>query len=130
MESLTWRMYFFTNFPIYATEISLKRFNVILIFTSYGVVDHLSHSYSLLEVLLTPAPSLTYRTIGGVLDFYVFLGSSPEEVVQSYTSVSLPTNNYAPTWQYTVHGRRNRGQGGGGAIAPPPNIMPTQKILS
>ena len=93
MESLTWRMYFFTNFPICATEISLKRFNVILIFTCYGVVDHLSHYYFLLEVLLTPAPSLTYRTIGGVLDFYVFLGSSPEEVVQSYTSVSLPTNN-------------------------------------
>ena len=30
---------------------------------------------------------LTWRTIGGVLDFYVFLGPSPENVVQQYTQV-------------------------------------------
>ncbi len=30
---------------------------------------------------------LTYRTIGGVLDFYMFLGPTPENVVQQYTGV-------------------------------------------
>ncbi|CAF1627973.1 unnamed protein product, partial [Adineta ricciae] len=30
-------------------------------------------------------PSLTVRTIGGILDFFVFLGPSPEQVVQQYT---------------------------------------------
>ncbi|CAF3691355.1 unnamed protein product [Adineta steineri] len=30
-------------------------------------------------------PSLTLRTIGGILDFFVFLGPKPEQVIQQYT---------------------------------------------
>ncbi|KAL4827330.1 hypothetical protein H8958_021232 [Nasalis larvatus] len=37
-----------------------------------------------MEVVLQPAPAITYRTIGGILDFYVFLGNTPEQVVQEY----------------------------------------------
>ncbi|XP_078676770.1 lysosomal alpha-glucosidase-like isoform X1 [Branchiostoma floridae x Branchiostoma belcheri] len=37
------------------------------------------------DVTLTPAPALIYRTIGGVLDLYMFLGPTPENVVQQYT---------------------------------------------
>uniref|UniRef100_A0A8C5Q0B1 alpha-glucosidase n=1 Tax=Leptobrachium leishanense TaxID=445787 RepID=A0A8C5Q0B1_9ANUR len=37
-----------------------------------------------MEVHIQPAPAVTYRTIGGVLDFYVFLGNNPEEVVMEY----------------------------------------------
>nr|XP_032830840.1 maltase-glucoamylase, intestinal-like [Petromyzon marinus]XP_032830841.1 maltase-glucoamylase, intestinal-like [Petromyzon marinus]XP_032830843.1 maltase-glucoamylase, intestinal-like [Petromyzon marinus]XP_032830844.1 maltase-glucoamylase, intestinal-like [Petromyzon marinus]XP_032830845.1 maltase-glucoamylase, intestinal-like [Petromyzon marinus]XP_032830846.1 maltase-glucoamylase, intestinal-like [Petromyzon marinus]XP_032830847.1 maltase-glucoamylase, intestinal-like [Petromyzon marinu len=37
-----------------------------------------------MDVTIQPTPALTYRTIGGVLDFYIFLGPSPEEVVQQY----------------------------------------------
>ncbi|CAH1268299.1 MGAM [Branchiostoma lanceolatum] len=37
------------------------------------------------DVTFQPRPALTFRTIGGVLDFYMFLGPSPEEVVQQYT---------------------------------------------
>lgn len=37
-----------------------------------------------MEVSLQPAPAVTYRTIGGILDFYVFLGNTPEQVVQEY----------------------------------------------
>ncbi|XP_013975431.1 maltase-glucoamylase, intestinal isoform X1 [Canis lupus familiaris] len=37
-----------------------------------------------MEVALQPTPAITYRTIGGILDFYVFLGNTPEQVVQEY----------------------------------------------
>ncbi|XP_044534936.1 maltase-glucoamylase, intestinal-like [Gracilinanus agilis] len=37
-----------------------------------------------MEVILQPAPAITYRVTGGVLDFYVFLGNNPEEVVREY----------------------------------------------
>lgn len=32
-------------------------------------------------------PGLTYRTIGGALDFFVFLGPRPEDVVKQYTQL-------------------------------------------
>ncbi|KAF3827276.1 hypothetical protein GH733_002762, partial [Mirounga leonina] len=31
-----------------------------------------------------PTPVVTYRVIGGILDFYIFLGDTPEQVVQQY----------------------------------------------
>ena len=37
---------------------------------------------------LMPAPGMVYRTIGGVLDVYLFLGPSPEGVVQQYIQAS------------------------------------------
>ncbi|XP_062438890.1 maltase-glucoamylase-like [Rhea pennata] len=37
------------------------------------------------DVSLSPNPSLTFRTVGGVLDFYLFLGPTPENVIQQYT---------------------------------------------
>ncbi|KAH0624124.1 hypothetical protein JD844_007538 [Phrynosoma platyrhinos] len=38
-----------------------------------------------MDVTFQPTPALTYRTIGGILDFYMVLGPTPEEVVQEYT---------------------------------------------
>uniref|UniRef100_A0A286XXZ4 Sucrase-isomaltase, intestinal n=1 Tax=Cavia porcellus TaxID=10141 RepID=A0A286XXZ4_CAVPO len=67
---------------------------------SYGVhpyymgleEDGSAHSVLLLnsnamDVTFQPMPALTYRTTGGILDFYVFLGPTPELVTQQYTEV-------------------------------------------
>nr|XP_056706356.1 sucrase-isomaltase, intestinal [Euleptes europaea] len=44
-----------------------------------------------MDVVFQPAPAITYRTIGGILDFYIFLGDTPEQVVQEYISlIGLP----------------------------------------
>ncbi|KFM64855.1 Maltase-glucoamylase, intestinal, partial [Stegodyphus mimosarum] len=54
--------------------------------------DGKSHGVLLLnsnamEVTLLPTPAISFRTIGGVLDFFVFVGENPEHVVQLYTSL-------------------------------------------
>ena len=47
------------------------------------------HLFLITEVLLQPSPepAVTWRTVGGVLDFYIFLGESPSDVVRHYTKV-------------------------------------------
>lgn len=40
-----------------------------------------------MDVVLQPAPAVTWRTIGGILDFYLFLGPDPASVVQQYLDV-------------------------------------------
>lgn len=40
-----------------------------------------------MDVVLQPAPAVTWRTIGGILDFYMFLGPDPGSVVQQYLEV-------------------------------------------
>lgn len=52
------------------------------------------------EVALQPAPAVTYRTVGGILDFYVFLGNTPEQVVQEYLEVWL--SHYLLLLSYTL----------------------------
>ncbi|XP_008070613.1 sucrase-isomaltase, intestinal [Carlito syrichta] len=41
-----------------------------------------------MEVFIQPTPIITYRVTGGILDFYVFLGDTPEQVVQQYQQLT------------------------------------------
>uniref|UniRef100_A0A672GPR3 alpha-glucosidase n=1 Tax=Salarias fasciatus TaxID=181472 RepID=A0A672GPR3_SALFA len=41
-----------------------------------------------MEVTLQPAPAVTYRTIGGILDFYILFGETPEQVVQEFLELT------------------------------------------
>ncbi|XP_004860939.1 lysosomal alpha-glucosidase isoform X2 [Heterocephalus glaber] len=40
-----------------------------------------------MDVVLQPSPALTWRSTGGILDVYVFLGPEPKSVVQQYLDV-------------------------------------------
>ncbi|XP_068177890.1 lysosomal alpha-glucosidase isoform X2 [Antennarius striatus] len=43
-----------------------------------------------MDVTLQPAPALTWRVIGGILDFYIFLGPDPGSVIGQYVEVIGP----------------------------------------
>ena len=54
------------------------------------------------ELAITPAPGIVYRTIGGIIDMYIFLGPGPEEVVAQYTAaVGRPP--LPPYWALGFH---------------------------
>ncbi|KAK8785926.1 hypothetical protein V5799_007710 [Amblyomma americanum] len=69
--------------------------------------DHNAHAVLLLnsnamEVQLQSTPAVTFRTTGGVLDFYFFLGPTPEDVVMQYTeAVGRPM--MPPYWALGFH---------------------------
>ena len=51
--------------------------------------------FFLTDVTFQPTPALTYCTTGGILDFYMVLGPTPELVTQQYTEVgSYSTHQY------------------------------------
>ncbi len=49
------------------------------------------------EYGLLPPNSLAYRTLGGILDFYVMEESSPELLIQAYTTL-IGTPYFPPYW--------------------------------
>ncbi|KAF3698143.1 Maltase-glucoamylase, intestinal Maltase [Channa argus] len=57
----------------------------------FGETEHPTYKHDLnyhtWDVTFQPTPALTYRTLGGILDFYMFLGPTPEMVVQDYTAL-------------------------------------------
>ncbi|KAG1696103.1 Maltase-glucoamylase, intestinal [Nymphon striatum] len=82
---------------------------------SYGVLLMNSNA---IDYTMMPAPALTYRTIGGVLDFYIFLGPTPENVIQQYTQMSnilehtvkFHFNGPDPIFKYDLYSLLNRSE--------------------
>ena len=66
---------------------------------SHGVLIFNNHPS---EVDLQPSGKLVYRTIGGIIDLVVFVGSEPNEVIKSKNQViGLP--NLPPFWSLGFH---------------------------
>ncbi|XP_044312360.1 lysosomal alpha-glucosidase [Varanus komodoensis] len=55
-----------------------------------------------MDVILQPSPALTWRTTGGILDFYIFLGPDPKSVVRQYMDV-LGYPFMPPYWALGFH---------------------------
>ncbi|KAK2181122.1 hypothetical protein NP493_410g04035 [Ridgeia piscesae] len=67
--------------------------------SAYGVFMLNSNA---MDVEIQPMPAVTFRTIGGILDFYVFTGPTPDDVIRQYTEViGLPV--MPPYWSFGFH---------------------------
>ncbi|XP_035210738.1 lysosomal alpha-glucosidase-like isoform X2 [Stegodyphus dumicola] len=55
-----------------------------------------------MDIILQPTPAITFRPIGGILDFFIMLGSSPEEVIQTYTGI-IGKTFMPPYWSLGFH---------------------------
>ncbi|XP_038050076.1 sucrase-isomaltase, intestinal-like [Patiria miniata] len=60
------------------------------------------HNSNAMDVHLTPMPAVTWRTTGGILDFYIFTGPTPEQVIQQYQEV-IGRPEIPPYWALGLH---------------------------
>ncbi|XP_062507778.1 lysosomal alpha-glucosidase-like isoform X2 [Corticium candelabrum] len=66
---------------------------------SYGVLFLNSNA---MDIALQPLPAITYRTTGGIMDFYFFVGDTPEDVIQQYTAL-IGHSFMPPYWSLGFH---------------------------
>ena len=55
-----------------------------------------------MDILLQPTPAITYRPVGGILDFFLFTGPSPADVVRQYQEV-VGKPKMVPYWSLGFH---------------------------
>lgn len=55
-----------------------------------------------MDILLQPKPAITWRTIGGIFDLFIFVGPEPQQVVRQYIKlIGLPL--IPPYWSLGFH---------------------------
>ena len=82
------------NLPLYGTHpFYLMRENER---DSHGVLFFNNH---IQEVVMAPKPAITYRTTGGVLDFFIFMGPSNNEVMSQKMNL-IGHTPLPPLWSF------------------------------
>ncbi|XP_072947693.1 uncharacterized protein [Epargyreus clarus] len=105
MMDINWKTYTLFNQDMPPTE----NYNGYGTHPFYLALETTGKSHGLLllnsnamDVVLQPTPAITYRTIGGILNMFVFLGPTPTEVIQQYTElVGRPF--MPPYWSLGFH---------------------------
>ncbi|CAH2265666.1 jg4916 [Pararge aegeria aegeria] len=103
LNDLNWKTFTLFNRDIAPTENdvlldalrSVASFYKCWLFT-YPQVNHLHY------IVLQPTPAITYRALGGMLDFYVFLGPTSQDVVSQYTAM-IGRPFMPPYWSLGFH---------------------------
>lgn len=72
----------YSSHPFYVLMEEIPNSNHIPSGNMHGVLLLNSNA---MDYSFSSIPSLTMRTIGGILDFFIFLGPTPEQVIQQYT---------------------------------------------
>ncbi|XP_055925185.1 maltase-glucoamylase-like isoform X2 [Argiope bruennichi] len=88
MEYRTWPMFARDRFPEGGYT------NLYGVHPFYTCLENSSNSHGVLflnsnamDVVLLPEPGITFRTTGGIIDMFFFVGTQPETVVNLYTSL-------------------------------------------
>ncbi|XP_028967664.1 lysosomal alpha-glucosidase [Galendromus occidentalis] len=55
-----------------------------------------------MDIILQPTPAITYRPVGGILDFFLFVGPSPANVVEQYQQM-IGKPKMIPYWSLGFH---------------------------
>ncbi|XP_045766526.1 uncharacterized protein LOC123868162 [Maniola jurtina] len=105
LNDLNWKTFTLFNRDIAPTE------NVNLYGSQpfYLAVEPSGQSHGVLllntnamDIVLQPTPAITYRTLGGMLNFYIFLGPTPQDVVSQYTAL-IGRPFMPPYWSLGFH---------------------------
>ncbi|XP_026331528.1 lysosomal alpha-glucosidase-like, partial [Hyposmocoma kahamanoa] len=62
----------------------------------------LLHNSNAMDVVFQPTPAITYRSTGGVLDFFVFVGPTPKDVISQLTTI-IGRPFMPPYWSLGMH---------------------------
>lgn len=55
-----------------------------------------------MDINVQPSPALTFITIGGIIDFYIYMGPTPGDIVRQHTDV-VGRSAFPPYWTLGFH---------------------------
>ncbi|RWS03137.1 lysosomal alpha-glucosidase-like protein [Dinothrombium tinctorium] len=105
-KTADWQRYTFFNRDQYPIPHSALYGSHPFYLTVEDSVGHSSGVFLLntnpMDIILTPEPAIIFRPIGGILDFFIFIGDNPSVVARDYVNlIGLPP--MPPLWGLGFH---------------------------